>query len=305
MDREPWVAARDATMRIAARLARVLAPPAKAYEPWIVGGHVVGWIIPERVQRLLEWDDVFRRSARGIELAPRLVAEADRTAALDAVARKLSAEGALTTWRDERYAVAAARDAPLLLALERAAARYFGIHTHAAHANGLVARDGAWRMWLARRSPTKPIDPGLLDNLVGGGMPVGADARTTLVKEAFEEAGIPGELARQARSVGTLDICRDQPEGLQRETIHVHDLELPEEFVPRNQDGEAVELRLHTPEAVLEILRGDDITADASLVIVDYLLRHDHIDRADPSRAPLAALRHRVVVPNGRAARGT
>jgi 8-oxo-dGTP pyrophosphatase MutT (NUDIX family) len=301
MDGEPWVAARDATQRIAARLARVLAPPARTYEPWIVAGHVVGWIIPERVQRLLEWREVFRRGARGIELAPGLDAEADRTAALDPVAHTLSAEGALTTWRDERYAVAVTRDAPLLLALERAAARYFGIHTHAAHANGIVRTDRAWRMWLARRSPTKPIDPGLLDNLVGGGMPVAADALATLVKEALEEAGIPAEIARRARSAGTLEICRDQPEGLQRETIHVHDLELPEDFVPRNQDGEAVELRLHAADAVLEILQAADITADASLVIVDFLLRHGHVDRADPSRAALDELRHRAVLPGATA----
>ncbi|HZI83379.1 MAG TPA: DUF4743 domain-containing protein [Casimicrobiaceae bacterium] len=292
MTQDRWIAPPDATARVAARLRRVLAPPAKTYEPWSVEGHVVGWIIPDRLERLCEWREVFRRSTRGIELAPTLDTEAARTAALEDVARTLSAEDALTAWRDERYAVAPDGGGSPLFELERAAARYFGIHTFAAHANGLVGSGDRWRMWLARRSPEKPIDPGLLDNLVGGGISAASDARTTLTKEAFEEAGIAAELARQARAAGTIDICRDQPEGLQRETIHVNDLWLAEDFVPRNQDGEAVEHHLCGPGPVLSILETDDITADASLVIVDFLLRQGHIAPDDPAASALEALRH-------------
>jgi 8-oxo-dGTP pyrophosphatase MutT (NUDIX family) len=295
MTQDRWIAAPDAIARIAARLRRVLAPPARAYEPWIVEGHIVGWIIPEHAQRLSEWRDVFRRSARGVELVSALGTAAVRTTALAEVARTLSTEGALTAWRNERYAVAGEREWPRLFEIERAAARYFGIHTFAAHANGLVADRAGWQMWLARRSPSKAIDPGLLDNLAGGGIAAGSDAAATLVKEAWEEAGIAAERAQGARHAGTVDICRDQPDGLQRETIHVHDLWLPAEFVPRNQDGEAVEHRLCAPNTVLSILEGDDITADASLVIVDMFLRHRHIPSDDPSYAALEALRHPAV----------
>jgi len=147
-------------------------------------------------------------------------------------------------------------------------------------------------MWLARRSPTKAIDPGLLDNLVGGGIAAGSIAATTLVKEAWEEAGIAGELARRAQPAGSVDICRDQPDGLHRETIHVYDLWLPADFVPANQDGEAVEHRLCAPDALLAILASDDVTADASLVIVDFLIRNGHIASGDPMFAALDALRH-------------
>jgi 8-oxo-dGTP pyrophosphatase MutT (NUDIX family) len=287
-----WIAMPDRTAHIASRLARMLAPPARAYEPWIVEDHVVGWIIPERAKRLSAWRDVFRRTARGVDLLETFDSESARTAALADVARTLSTEGALTAWRDERYAVAPYAGGAPLCELERAAARYFGIHTFAAHANGIVGDDARWRMWLARRSPVKPIDPGILDNLVGGGIATRSDARATLVKEAFEEAGIPAELAHQARSVGAIDVCRDQPDGLQRETIHVYDLWLPAKFVPQNQDGEAVEHRLCAPDEVVSILETDDITADASLVIVDFLLRHGHIRANDPAAPALDALRH-------------
>jgi 8-oxo-dGTP pyrophosphatase MutT (NUDIX family) len=147
-------------------------------------------------------------------------------------------------------------------------------------------------MWIARRSPVKPIDPGLLDNLVGGGIAAGASVADTLVKEAWEEAGIEAGRVRSALPAGAVHICRDQPDGLQRETIHVHDLWLPAEFVPQNQDGEAVEHRLCTPDAVLAVIATDEVTADASLVIVDFLLRHGHIPRDDAGFAALEALRH-------------
>jgi 8-oxo-dGTP pyrophosphatase MutT (NUDIX family) len=287
-----WIAAPETTARIAKRLARVLAQPVRVYEPWIVADHVVGWIIPERAERLAAWPDVFRRNAHGVELRETLDTDSTRTAALAQVARTLAAEGALTAWRNERYAVAPYVGGAPLLELERAAARYFGIHSFAAHASGVVGDEAAWRMWLARRSPTKPIDPGLLDNLVGGGIAAGSDASSTLIREAFEEAGIAADLAATARAAGQIDLCRDQPDGLQRETIYVYDLWLPADFEPRNQDGEAVEHRLCSPDDALSIIESDGITADASLVIVDFLLRHGHVAPNDPAVAALDALRH-------------
>ena len=77
----------------------------------------------------------------------------------------------------------------------------------------------------------------------------------------------------------------------------MHDLWLPADFAPANQDGEAVEHRLCDPDEVLAVTATDDITADASLVIVDFLMRHGHVPTSDTSFAALDALR--------RAARGT
>jgi len=285
-----WIAPSAAIARIADRLGRALAAPAATYEPFVCAGHVVGWMTPERAQRLARWPQFFRRSDRVLELAPRLITPGARTEALVEVARTLAAEGALTAWRDERYAVAAAPGEKALFELERAAARYFGVHTFAAHANGLVGDEDQWRMWLARRSAMKAIDPGLLDNVVGGGIAAGFDAAATLVKEAWEEAAIVETLSRRAQGAGSVDICRATSDGLQRETIYVYDLWLPADFVPLNQDGEAIEHRLYAPENVLAVLASDDITADASLVIVDFLVRRGHIAPADPSFAGLEAL---------------
>jgi len=133
-------------------------------------------------------------------------------------------------------------------------------------------------------------------NLVGGGIAAGATADATLVKEAWEEAGIPPALASIAMAAGKIEIRRDQPDGLQWETIFAYDLWLPAAFTPANQDGEAVaHLRVDFAEAarLIGCAPGcDEVTADASLVVLDCLLRHGAIDPAGPHFGRLAALRH-------------
>lgn len=277
----------DATWdAVARRLGRALAPPARAFRPLRVDGAVAGWLTPERAARVLGFGDVFRASGDGLEFVPALAAADARSRALARVTATLAAEGALTKWRDERYAVAADLGAAPWFVLERAAARYFGVRTFAAHANGLVRAGGDTTMWLARRSPAKAIDPGMLDNLVGGGIAAGATVGETLVKEAWEEAGIDAALASRAQPTGALRVRRMQPDGLQHETIHVHDLWLPRAFSPANQDGEVVEHRLVPLAEVPALLAHDEppdaLTADASLVALSALIRLGAIDADDP-----------------------
>ena len=72
--------------------------------------------------------------------------------------------------------------------IERAAARFWGTLTLGAHCNGYVA-DAHGRpthLWVARRSLSKPTDPGMLDNLIGGGVPLGQSPLEALQREAFE-----------------------------------------------------------------------------------------------------------------------
>src|SRR5271169_3293937 len=116
-----WIASPAAVAKVAERLARVLAGPASAYEPFRVEDRIVGWITPARTQRLARWPAVFERDEHGVAFAAHLGTLEARTAALAEVARTLAAEGALTAWRDERYAVAGGPGTPLLFELERAA----------------------------------------------------------------------------------------------------------------------------------------------------------------------------------------
>ena len=277
------------------RLARRLAVPAEPLVPLRVDGRPAGALTSARAERLAAMADVFRRDAGGLAFAPGLAGADARSRALDRVARALAAEGTLSAWRDERYDVRADDDGPVLFALERAAARYFGVATAAVHVNGLVRTSRGVSMWIARRSASKAIDPGLLDNLVGGGIASGMGIADTLVKEAAEEAGLAPAMAAQAQSVALLRIRRLAPDGLQDETIHAHDLWLPADWTPSTGDGE-VAGHLRVPlDVVAALLARDDgpdaVTVDASLVALDALLRLGAIAPDDPQRAPLERLR--------------
>ena len=287
---EPQLAA------LSSRLGRALAPPRGKYRPFRVEGRTAGWLNDARATKLATMRDVFVVGDHDIRFVDELDSEPLRSAAMRRVAHDLSCAGELSPWRDEPYAVAPGLGVPPWFVLERAAARYFGIHTHAAHVNGVVRADHRVLMWLARRSETKAIDPGMLDNLVGGGIAAGKSVAATVVKEAWEEAGIPTPLACLAHNAGTVQIWREQPDGLQNETIFVHDLWLPASFMPVGHDGEVVDHRLVSLPEVARLIaaeRGlDVVTADASLVILDFLIRHSQLEQNTSAFQALDALRH-------------
>jgi 8-oxo-dGTP pyrophosphatase MutT (NUDIX family) len=277
------------------RLEAILAAPQGRYRPFVVDDAAVGWIDDLRAHRLEQFADVLVVDKDRVRFVDDLATPQLRTDAMERVARQLSAEGALSAWRDERYAVVRKFGDDACFDLERSAARYFGIRTFAAHINGLVHTAAGVLTWLGRRSPHKAIDAGLLDNMVGGGIAAGASVAATVVKEAWEEAGIPAAVATLAQPAGTVRICRAHPRGLERETVYVHDLWLDADFMPKGVDGEVVEFRCESLAAAARLAANregaDVLTADASLVLVDCLIRHAAIIDGSDDFAVLDALR--------------
>ena len=262
---------------------RILA--AWAFEParfktFLVEDVVVGYVRHDLAAHLQKFPDVFAIGEAAVAFVPGLTRAEDRSLAMARVARELAARHLLTPWRNETYDIGKAADGACLFRMERAAVRYFGFTAHAVHVNGLVEQAGERSMWIARRSDDKAIDAGMLDTMVGGGLASGLTVRETLIKEAWEEAGIPAHLAGRARAEGTLQIVREVPEGLHAEVIHLHDLVLPAGFLPSNQDGEVSQLRLVSLEAVLREIEGDaPYTVDAAMVAMDCLARQGVLDR--------------------------
>jgi 8-oxo-dGTP pyrophosphatase MutT (NUDIX family) len=251
----------------------------KGLAPLLLDGHVLGWVGPSIATQLRRWPEVFARRADAIVIAP--AAPQALTHALGAIARTLAGEGLIRGWRNERFTISAPASGEPLFALERAAMRAFGLTARAAHLNGFVPDASGWRMWIARRSYTKPIDPGMLDNLVGGGIPEGMDAPRTLVKECAEEAGIPPALAAAAAAVGRFRVRRLASEGVHDEILDCFDLDLPADFRPLNQDGEVAEFMLVTPGELVARLAVGEFTVDAGVVAMDFLARRGCL-RSDP-----------------------
>lgn len=243
--------------------------------PFTVAGRTVGSVALDDLDALRQLGQGLRVAADGV----RLVA-ADATAALATVNARLREAGLVQAWRDEVFALPDPADGSTLATMERAAARFWGTLTLAAHANGYVA-DAAGRprhLWIARRSPTKATDPGRLDNLVGGGVPWGQSPHEALVREAFEEAGLLPAEVQDARAGSVLRLARDIPEGFQHEWLYAYDLPLPPGRVPVNQDGEVAGFELMAlPDALAAV---DEMTVDAALVTLDFAARHGLVDDA-------------------------
>lgn len=192
------------------------------------------------------------------------------------VNQRLREAGQIPGWRDERVPLYAVDGDLSLGSIERAAARWWGSLTLGAHATGWVAgADGRpVSIWIARRAPDKPTDPGKFDNLVGGGVPEGQDPWTTLVREGWEEAGFEASTMVRARPGRTLWIDRAVPEGWQRERIHAYELELPSGREPHNQDGEVAGFECLPVAQAVPRAAGEAMTVDAALVTLEFLLRH-------------------------------
>ncbi|WP_454824569.1 NUDIX hydrolase [Paraburkholderia xenovorans] len=251
----------------------------QAHVPFWIDTEQVGWIRASDVPSLARWPDVFDLDNARVTLTPTFNTVDLRSAALGSVIGALAAEGRIPGWRNETYAIRNAFDAPPLAYIERAASRFFGTMTYAVHLNGVVEyADGAPQLWIARRSGTKATDPGMLDNVVAGGIGWGFGVEATIIKECWEEAGIPEEIAARAVAGRAAHVLQSLPEGTQAEQIFIYDLALPADFAPRNQDGEVGEHRLARIDEVARWIEEGAMTVDASLATLDCLLRRRWID---------------------------
>jgi len=255
--------------------------------PFFVAGVQVGQIHQEHVKRLKQFPDAFTvKDGVDVKLNEKLDTFDLRTKAFDTVNRKLAEEGVITGWREEPYAVSAEFGTPPLATTERASAGLYGIMSYGVHINGYVeGADGTLRMWVARRSASKPTWPGCLDQVVAGGQPHGVQPGDNVLKECMEEANIPRELAQAALPTGVVAYQCQRPGGrTSREIIFTYDLKLPEGFVPENNDGEVDEFMLWPLDKVAESIASDggEWKPNCCLVAIDFMIRHGFITPEQP-----------------------
>ena len=268
-------------------------PELASYVPFRVDGDDVGLIAPAFAARLEEFTDVFLISADAVALSPALRGFEARTRAVARAMEELARRGHIPGWRDEAYAVGRAFAEPPLFLMERAAVPLFGVRAYGVHVNGIVAGAKA-KMWIGRRSLTKPTAPGKLDQLVAGGQPAGVGVRANLVKEAAEEADIGPELAARAVPVGTVSYLTARPDGLRNDVLFNYDLVVPPDFRPVNRDGEIASFHLWSLDEVAAIVeQSDAFKFNCALVVIDFLIRHGHIEADNPDYERIVSGLHR------------
>jgi hypothetical protein len=260
------------------------------YRRFIVADRHVGWVKPEFAQLLAEFPGVFFLTDRAVHLHDRLAESDDRSKAVADVLAKLHERGAIPGWRGELYPVNRRFGETPLLLMERAATPLFGLQTYGINVNGLVRDGDTWKVWIARRAMTKHVDPGVLDLVVGGGMPYGISITDNLLKECAEEACIGPTLAERAKPASVTTMLIEAAEGLRIGVQFNFDLELPADFQPRNDDGEVAEFQLWSIGQLEDNLRSaDDFMFDAALAKLDLLVRYGIVGPEDPDYLDLIA----------------
>jgi 8-oxo-dGTP pyrophosphatase MutT (NUDIX family) len=255
--------------------------------PFSVSGTRVGCVKHAFAERLARWPEVLRIDDNGVTLAENLdsasVPAAERTQALSEVMQRLRDEGHIDGWRDELYPVNRTWSEPAFLLIERAAVPWFGVRAYGVHMNGFVRAADGLKMWVARRSLSKPTGPGKLDQMVAGGQPADIGVFDNMLKECAEEAGIPRDIARRLWAVGAISYALETDTGFRPDVIFNFDLELPDSFTPVNTDGEVDAFYLWPIEQVMETVRDSDaFKFNCALVIIDFLVRHGYVAADDP-----------------------
>ncbi|WP_114662309.1 NUDIX hydrolase [Polynucleobacter necessarius] len=194
------------------------------------------------------------------------------SASLNQLANILRLGGYIPGWRNEEFAWVD-QNGHKYFRLERAAFRTFGFRSMATHINGYTKSN---TIWLGRRSENKPTDPGQLDNLAAGGISADETPWISARRELWEEAGVPAQISDEIEPVGRIHMRRPLPgRGFHDERLFIYDLELTDNFIPTNHDGEVSGfIEVSYAEAAARIL-ADEFTSDAAFVTADFILRHN------------------------------
>jgi hypothetical protein len=254
------------------------------FEPWFIGSRRAGFLHRDFAPVVASQKGLFRRRGKAWHLDPALDTPAKRTEAMHAFLLALREQGHFTgLWRDEAYPVTWEFTLSPWMTMERAAVPWFGVRAFGPHMTGYVRRKDGLHVWVPRRSYVKPTFPGQLDNTVAGGQPVSIGLHDNLIKECAEEASIPRSLAQQAKAVSFISYLNQSGPQLKPDLMICFDLELPEDFTPRANDGEVHSFELWPVQRVLETVRDtSDFKYNCNLVLIDFFVRHGLLSADDP-----------------------
>ena len=105
-------------------------------------------------------------------------------------------------------------------------------------------------------------------------MPYKVSVKRNLIKEAYEEANISKSLITNAKYIGTISYRVENKIGLSRYLLFCYDLELPHNFIPKNNDGEVLKFYLWPIDKILKIIKTSRrFKFDSALVIINYALK--------------------------------
>lgn len=178
-------------------------------------------------------------------------------------------------------------DNVVLAHVNRSTAPYLGIDSVGVHLNCYVRHNNVIQgVWLAKRAATKSHHPNYWDTTVAGGQPHNLSLYDNIVKEAYEEAGVPSQWLRNDVSNEafsdhthdplTMTTAKEDGSCMKRSFYYSFDLEVPDEWQPTPVDGEVQQFKLYSMEELDNELRfGESLRPAMRAVLLDFMIRHE------------------------------
>ena len=237
--------------------------------PWFCAVQPMGFLSATRARLIAQYLPHARLNTDRLDWDAGHWSVNERSEALQSMLLSLRDTGHLPGWRGETFSFLETNSERPFLRAERAGFYFLGMRSDAVHVNGVTA-DG--RMWIARRSANKSIDPGLLDNLCAGGLGTDETPMQAVVRELYEEAGLHLQAAHRVCCAGSVTVGRVREEGWHEERLQVYNLLLAVGERPENQDGEVQDFQLLEAGEIARLIAGGQFTPDAAAAISQGLL---------------------------------
>lgn len=266
-----------------------------SFLPFFIHAEKVGYVHLERKKWFQDLPAIFNLKEQQIHLNPDFRTYEERTKALAEAFEHWQARYEFDYWHED-YAIVRNWGAESLCQVRRGGHRVLGTLSFGIHLNGYQYKGGELYVWVAKRNRNKSTYPGQWDTFVAGGFPVGYNAMGIVVKEGYEEAGIPKELALKAKPVGMVTYRRELEKSAERDTMFTFDLEIPEDFIPTPVDGEVEKFEYWPVERLLEVVRSShDFKDNCNLIAIDFLIRHGVLGPEDKDYALLVDGLHQPI----------
>jgi len=245
--------------------------------PFIIDEKEVGFVLNDIALQISE-ESGFQIINDKLVLSPITASIEARTYALKHVSDLLSDKYNISLEGEIYPVIQKFGDIPLAH-IDRAAIPWFGVKGFGVHVNGFVRKKNDIFMWIGQRSKSRKNSPEKLDNMIGGGLPLGYSIEENLEKEAWEEAGLKPNQVSNAKFIHSLSYKVEMMKGLRNDNLFIFDLEMPEDIIPKNTDGEVDHFELIPAKDVMEIIYNTNrFKFNCNIVIIDFLIRHNILE---------------------------
>ncbi|MHC5225646.1 NUDIX hydrolase [Ignatzschineria sp. LJL83] len=256
-------------------------PNLQSYLPLQFHDEQIGWVYRENLPVLRYFPQLFLIEQERVIFTAYFLQSSfeSRNELLAEFSLFLKKNSIVQNWRDEAYGIyyPSSDLQNALFTIERGVAPFLGFRVFGVHINGYQysqEKKSIGKLWIAKRSKLKFIEPHKLDNLAAGGLSYGENPLETAKREAMEEAKVPKNLTENLHFISHFNYLTEHENTIRNECIFMFDLPLPEEFTPVINDGEVEDFYHLSPKEVeIALLDGNRFKPNSGLVTLQFLLR--------------------------------